>query len=55
MIIKTQDIKNIDIKRNPFILLYGKNDGLKKQVINDLFKNKKVNTNLISKDIILQF
>ena len=53
MIIKTQDIKNIDIKRNPFILLYGKNDGLKKQVINDLFKNKKVNTKYDEKEILI--
>ena len=53
MIIKTKDIKNIDIKRNPFILLYGKNDGLKKQVINDLFKNKKVNTKYDEKEILI--
>lgn len=53
MIIKTQDIKNIDIKRNPFILLYGKNDGLKNQVINDLFKNKKIDTKYEEKEILI--
>ena len=49
MIIKTQDIKNIDIKKNQFILLYGKNDGLKNQVINDLFKNKRSTLNMKKK------
>ena len=53
MIIKTQDIKNIDIKKNQFILLYGKNDGLKNQVINDLFKNKKIDTKYEEKEILI--
>ena len=52
MIIKPQDIKNIDINKNPFILLYGKNDGLKNQVVNDLFKNKK-NTKYEEKEILV--
>ncbi len=52
MIIKTQDIKKININKNPFILLYGKNDGLKNQVVNDLFKNKK-NTKYEEKEILV--
>ena len=38
MIIKSFELSKIDIKKNHFFLLYGLNEGHKKQVINDKFK-----------------
>ena len=40
MIIKSFEIKKININKNPFILLYGKNEGLKNQTKISLLKNK---------------
>ncbi|MDB2580352.1 DNA polymerase III subunit delta [Candidatus Pelagibacter bacterium] len=40
MIIKSFEIDKINIDRNNFILLYGKNEGLKNETINKLLKNK---------------
>ena len=42
MIIKSFEINKINIKKNPIILLYGKNEGLKNQTKIDLLKNKKI-------------
>ena len=39
MIIKSFEINKINIK-NPYILLYGKNEGLKKETTQTLLKNK---------------
>ena len=38
MIVKTFELKKIDIKRFNFFLLYGENQGLKKELIEDNFK-----------------
>ena len=38
MIIKSFEIEKIDLKRNQFFLLYGENEGHKKQVIKEKFK-----------------
>ena len=38
MIIKSFEIKKIDIKKNSFFLLYGKNEGLKEKTIEEEFK-----------------
>ena len=40
MIIKSFEIKKIDLNKNPFVLLYGKNEGLKSQIKQELLKNK---------------
>ena len=40
MIIKNYETSKIILKNNPFILIYGKNDGFKSQIINNLIKNK---------------
>ena len=40
MIIKSQEINNINIKKYKFFLLYGKNEGLKKETILKILKNK---------------
>tara|TARA_B100001939_G_scaffold300928_1_gene277165 strand:- start:438 stop:1439 length:1002 start_codon:yes stop_codon:yes gene_type:complete len=40
MIIKSQEINNINLKKNKFFLLYGKNEGLKKETILKILKNK---------------
>ena len=39
MIIKYFDLNKINIKKNKNILLYGKNEGLKKETISNLLKN----------------
>ncbi len=52
MIIKSFEIKKIDLNKNPFILLYGKNEGLKNQVKQELFKNKTIALNYEEKDVI---
>ena len=40
MIIKSSELSKIDINKNLFILLYGNNQGFKKQAINSILKNK---------------
>ena len=41
MIIKSYEVKKIDLNKNKIILLYGKNEGAKKEAINSLILNKK--------------
>ena len=41
MIVKYFQAKKIDLNRNKIILLYGNNDGFKKEIIKDLIDNKK--------------
>ena len=38
MIIKSFELTKIDLKKNQFFLLYGENEGHKKQVIEESFK-----------------
>ena len=40
MIARSSDLKKLDIYKNNFILLYGKNDGFKKEAISVFLKNK---------------
>ncbi|MDC6483140.1 DNA polymerase III subunit delta [Candidatus Pelagibacter sp.] len=40
MIIKSFEINKLEINRNKFILLYGKNEGFKNEVTNNLLKDK---------------
>ena len=40
MIIKSFEISKININKKKFILFYGNNEGLKKETINQLIKNK---------------
>ena len=52
MIIKSYEIQKINIRYNPFILLYGKNDGLKNEVLDILIKDKKNISNYEEKEIL---
>ena len=52
MIIKSYETNKINLKKNPFILLYGKNEGLKNQLKNELLKNKILNSKYEEKEII---
>ena len=38
MIIKAYELNKINLKQNNIYLLYGENEGLKNEVINDIFK-----------------
>ncbi len=52
MIIKSFEIKKINLDKTPFVLLYGKNEGLKSQIKIELLKNKKITQNFEEKEII---
>ena len=52
MIIKSYEIQKINIKNNPLILLYGKNEGLKNEALNILIKNKNSISNYDEKEIL---
>ena len=52
MIIKNFEIKKINLDKNPFVLLYGKNEGLKIQITNELLKKKTITSNYEEKEII---
>ena len=52
MIIKSFETDKINLKFNSLILLYGKNEGLKNQVITDLLKNKTNKESYEEKDIL---
>ena len=52
MIIKSSETNKINLDKNPFILLYGKNDGLKNQTLASLIKNKKNILNYEEKEIL---
>mgnify|MGYP006120289015 CR=1 FL=1 len=40
MIIKSFESSKINLKKNNFFLFYGKNEGYKKQIIEEKFKRK---------------
>ena len=40
MIIKSYELNKINLDKNKFILLYGKNEGLKNETINNFLKSK---------------
>ena len=52
MIIKYFDLKKIDLNLNKFVLLYGKNDGLKNESIENLTKDKGEINNYDEKEIL---
>ncbi len=52
MIIKNFEIKKVNLNRNPFVLLYGKNEGLKNQIKTELLRNKKTTINYEEREII---
>ena len=52
MIIKSYDIKKINLESNHFILFYGKNEGLKNEATNDLIKKKNSISNYDEKEIL---
>ena len=52
MIIKSYETDKINIKNNPFILLYGENEGLKNQIKLKLLKNKEAISNYEESEIL---
>jgi DNA polymerase III subunit delta len=52
MIIKSHEIKKIILKKNRFVLLFGKNEGFKNESINDLIKNNNQIYNYDEKQIL---
>ncbi len=52
MIIKNFEIKKIDLNKNSFVLLYGRNEGLKNQFKSELLENKTITSNYEEKEII---
>ena len=55
MIIKSFEVNKLNLKKNPFVLLYGKNDGLKKEIKKNILKNKIITSNYEEKEIIDNF
>ena len=52
MIIKSYEIKKINLENNQFILFYGKNEGLKNEATNDLIQKKNSISNYDEKEIL---
>ena len=52
MIIKNFEIKKVDLNKNPFVLLYGKNEELKNQIKIELLKNKSITSNYEEREIL---
>tara|TARA_Y100000591_G_scaffold100049_1_gene84969 strand:- start:422 stop:1414 length:993 start_codon:yes stop_codon:yes gene_type:complete len=52
VIIKNFEIKKVDLNKNPFVLLYGKNEGLKNQIKIELLKNKSITSNYEEREIL---
>ena len=52
MIIKSFELKKINVKQNKLILFYGKNEGLKNEGINILIKDKSKISNYEEKEIL---
>ena len=52
MIIKSYEIKKINLEHNQFLLFYGKNEGLKNEALNFLVKDKKDISNYEEKEIL---
>ena len=52
MIIKSYEIKKINLEINHFILFYGKNEGLKNEATNDLIQKKNSISNYDEKEIL---
>ena len=52
MICKSYEIKKINFNNYSALLLYGKNEGLKNQIIAELVKNKEIASNYEEKEIL---
>ena len=52
MIIKSFDLKRINLNKNRFILFYGKNEGLKNEALNILIKDENNIQNYEEKEIL---
>ena len=52
MIVKSFEIKKINLEKNKFLLFYGKNEGLKNEIKNNLLKNKNITSKYDEKEII---
>ena len=52
MIIKSFEVNKLNLNKTPFVLLYGKNDGLKKEIKKNILKNKISTSNYEEKEII---
>ena len=52
MIIKSYEIKKINLRDNKFILFYGKNEGLKKESTNFIIEKKNTISNYDEKEIL---
>ena len=52
MIIKSFEINKINLDKNKFLLFYGKNEGLKNEIKNNLLKNKNITSKYDEKEII---
>ena len=52
MIVKSYEIKKINLKESPFVLFYGKNEGLKNEAKLNLLKNKIISDNYEEKEIL---
>ena len=52
MIIKSYEISKINLEKSPFILFYGKNEGLKNETKANLLKNKIVSISYDEKEIL---
>ena len=52
MIIRSYELNKIDLKKNKFVLFYGKNEGLKSDSTNNLLKNKESISRYEEKEIL---
>ena len=52
MIIKNFEIKKVNLNKNPFVLLYGKNEGLKNQIKIEILKKKTITSTYEEREII---
>ena len=52
MIIKSYELNKISLDKNKFILLYGKNEGLKNETINNFLKNKQNTVKYEEKEVL---
>ena len=55
MIIKSFEVNKLNLNKTSFVLLYGKNDGLKKEIKKNILKNKIITSNYEEKEIIDNF
>lgn len=52
MLIKSYEINKIDLNKNQYVLLYGKNEGLKDEIKSTLIKNKNITSSYDEKEVI---